>query len=155
MELTTTLRTELIRHLPLSETIIVEEETPIAEIIRKMEEKRRGCVLVEKENKLCGLVSERDILTKYIKKRMSESAPAREIMSTDLKTLSPEDTMEKAIRVMVRGGYRHVPLVDPDRKILGMVGARDIIDYIAEHFPAEVFNLPPHPEQHIASPEGA
>ena len=155
MELTKRLRNELIRHLPLSEPIIVEEETPIASVIDQLAEGNRGCVLVEKEGQLHGLVSERDILCKVIEKKLSAREPTSKIMSTDLKILGPDDTLDKAIQVMTKGGYRHVPLVDSDRKILGIISARNLIDYISEHFPAEVFNLPPRLDQIMASKEGA
>ena len=155
MELTNRLRAELIRHLPLAEPIRIDEETPISVLIRQMAEGNRGCVLVEKEGRLHGLVSERDILCKVIEKKMGDEEPASSIMSTDLKTLFPDDTLDKAIRVMTEGGYRHVPLVDSNRRILGMITARNIIDYISEHFPAEVFNLPPRLDQKMASKEGA
>jgi len=155
MELTETLRTECIRRLNLPEAIIVTEETPIAEVLKSMQEARRGCVLIEKHGKLHGLVSERDILVKFIGDRMSGDLPVREIMSTELKTLSPDDSVEKAIQVMSRGGYRHVPLVDAEGKILGMIAARNIVDFITEHYPAEVYNLPPRPDQLMGSPEGA
>jgi CBS domain-containing protein len=155
MELTEKLRQERIGHLPLTEIIVLHENTPVAEAVARMEEKRIGCVLIEKEGRLHGLMSERDVLVKYVGGAELDATPIRDLMSTKLETLSLENTMEEAIRTMVKGGYRHVPLVDAEMKILGMIRAIDIVDYIAEHFPAEVFNLPPHPEQKIVSPEGA
>jgi CBS domain-containing protein len=155
MGLTETLRSEFIKHLPLPEAIVFSEETPISKVIDRMVAARRGCVLVEKGGQLHGLVSEKDILVKVVDKELPGSTPVSEIMVTRLETLSPEDTVGTAIEVMARGGYRHVPLVDADRRILGMMSARDIVSYIVEHFPAEVFNLPPLPDQKMVSPEGA
>jgi CBS domain-containing protein len=155
MELTETLRSELIKHLPLPEAIVVSEETPISEVIEKMVEARRGCVLIDRDGRLHGLASEKDILVKFVDKELPGTTPVREIMATRLETLCPEDTVGTAIQVMARGGYRHVPLADADGKILGMMSARDIVSFIVEHFPAEVFNLPPRPDQRMVSPEGA
>jgi CBS domain-containing protein len=155
MELAEKLRDERIGRLPLPEIIILHEIIPIAEAVARMQEKRIGCVLIEKDGKLHGLMSERDVLVKYVGGGELDSTPIRDLMSTQVETLSPDNTMEEAIQTMVRGGYRHVPLVDSNRCILGMIRAIDIVDFIAEHFPAEVFNLPPRPEQKIVSPEGA
>jgi CBS domain-containing protein len=155
MELAKTLKRELVRHLPLPDPIILAEETPIAEAIKKMQEARRGCVLIEKGSQLAGLVTERDILVKYIGSPSDTFFTLKEIMTASPTTLSPEVSLEKAIQVMTEGGYRHVPLVDSGNHILGVVSARNIVSYIAEHFPAEVFNLPPRLEQKMESPEGA
>jgi len=155
MELTKRLREEPIRHLPLNEPIVIREDTTIAALVQMLAEGNRGCVLVEKEGRLHGLVSERDILRKVIEKKLPVEDPASTIMSTDIKTLNPDETLARAIQVMTAGGYRHVPLVDSHRGILGIITARNIIDYISEHFPAEVFNLPPRIDQIMASKEGA
>ena len=155
MGLTETLRSELIKHLPLPEAIVFSEETPISEVIEKMKAARRGCVLIERDGQLHGLLSEKDVVVKVVDKELPGTTPVSEIMVTRLETLCLEDTVGTAIEVMARGGYRHVPLVDADRKILGMMSARDIVSYIVEHFPSEVFNLPPRPDQKMVSPEGA
>lgn len=155
MRLSETLERELVRHLPLPEPIILHEETSITEALRRMQEARRGCVLIQKEGKLRGLVTERDILVKYIGNREASHFTLKEIMTTSVSTLSPDASLSQAIAVMAKGGYRHVPLVDEQGAILGVVAARNLVNYIAEHFPAEVFNLPPRLEQKMESPEGA
>lgn len=155
MELAKTLKRELVRHLPLPDPIILSEETPITEAIKKMQDERRGCVLVEKGGRLSGLVTERDILVKYIGSLSETYFTLKEIMTVSPTTLLPDVSLEKALQVMTEGGYRHVPLVDSENRIFGVVAARNIVSYIAEHFPAEVFNLPPRLEQKMESPEGA
>ena len=155
MELNRRLREELIRHLPLSEPIRIEETTPISTLIDLLADQNRGCVLVEKEGRLHGLVSERDILAKVLERKMSADEPVSAVMSTEIETLRPDESLDRAIQVMTSGGYRHVPLVDESNRILGLISARNVIDYISEHFPAEVFNLPPRLDQKMVSKEGA
>lgn len=155
MELTQRLREMRIRHLPLPEPIVLDENDAIETLIHRLTEGNRGCVLIERDGVLHGLVSERDILCKVVDKKYPQEDPVSTIMSTELRTLSPDDTLERAVTTMTQGGYRNIPLVDEHRRILGAVAARDIIDYIAEHFPAEVFNLPPRLDQKMVSKEGA
>jgi len=155
MQLSDKLREEKIRQLPLRKPIVVTTETPISDVIRGMKQQRRSCVLVENQGKIQGLITERDILVKHLAAKGAGSESAKQIMTTSIHTLSPEDTLAKAIRVMTEGGYRHIPLAAETGKILGLLSARDIVDYIAEHFPAEVLNLPPRPEQKISAAEGA
>ncbi len=155
MELAETLKKELVRHLPLPDPIVLTEETPISEAIQKMQEAGRGCILVARDGRLIGLVTERDILVKYLGQPGKTFFTLREIMTTDPKRLSPDASLEKAIQAMSEGGYRHIPLVDQENQICGVVAVRNIVNYIAEHFPTEVFNLPPRLEQKMESPEGA
>lgn len=155
MELTQRLREMRIRHLPLPEPIVLDENDAIETLIQRLAEGNRGCVLIERDGALHGLVSERDILCKVVEKKLPQDEPISTIMSTELRTLSPDDALERAVTTMTEGGYRNIPLVDEHRRILGAVSARDIIDYIAEHFPAEVFNLPPRLDQKMVSKEGA
>jgi predicted transcriptional regulator len=57
---------------------------------------------------------------------------------------------------MQAGGYRHLPVVDENRRPVGMLSAKRIVSYLVEHFPATVFNLPPDPDNnHPSEPEGA
>ena len=77
-------------------------------------------------------------------------------MTADLKTLGRKEALGTAIHLMTGGGYRHLPLVDEDGRLAGVVSARDLILYLAELFPMEVYNLPPspHQDQQIDSREG-
>ena len=51
-------------------------------------------------------------------------------------------------------GYRNVPLVDGRGRWLGLLSARNVLRYIAAHFPEAVLNLPPRLDQQLPSPEG-
>jgi hypothetical protein len=51
-------------------------------------------------------------------------------------------------------GYRSVPLVDERDRWLGLLSSRNVLRYIAEHFPEAVLNLPPRLNQHLRRAEG-
>ena len=55
---------------------------------------------------------------------------------------------------MQTGRYRNVPLVDDDRRLVGVVRQEDILKYLAESFPEELLNLPPRPHQRMKQAEG-
>jgi CBS-domain-containing membrane protein len=55
---------------------------------------------------------------------------------------------------MQTGRYRNIPIVDGDRRLVGVVRQVDIIKYLAESFPEELLNLPPRPHQRMRQPEG-
>ena len=56
---------------------------------------------------------------------------------------------------MATGVYRNVPIVDDDRRVVGIVRQVDILKYLAEAFPEELLNLPPRPHQRMKESEGA
>jgi CBS domain-containing protein len=155
MELTDTIRTEPVRHLPPSQPLVVQGDTSLKAVLTQMQSAKKGCVLIEKDGLLEGIATERDILVKFIGQNLPDDTRVSEIMSTHLRTLQLEDTLETAIQMMVEGGYRHVPLTDREGRIQGLVSARHLIEYLSDHFPGEVVNLPPRPDQISVTPEGA
>ena len=129
--------------------------TTIGEAARVMKEHRIGCVLVEAGGKLVGIFTERDILTKLVGTGYD---PARVqvdgVMTRNPETLTPEDPIAYAMQLMSVGGFRHIPLVDADRRPVDILSVKDIVDYLVEHFPREVLNIPPEPGKHARIPEG-
>lgn len=130
--------------------------TTIGQAARIMKEHRIGCVLVEDGGKLVGIFTERDILTKLVGTGYDPAKVAVDgAMTRDPETLTPEDPIAFALQQMSIGGYRHVPLVDPDGHAVGILSVKDIVDYLTEHFPREILNLPPEPGRQPRIPEGA
>jgi CBS domain-containing protein len=120
-----------------------------------MKEYRVGCVLVEKEGRLLGIFTERDILTKLVGTGYDPAkVQVDEVMTRDPETLTSDDPIAFAMQRMSVGGFRHVPLVDPNGRPVGILSVKDIVDYLAEHFPREVLNIPPEPGKQPRIPEG-
>lgn len=128
----------------------VTPETTIGEAVRTMNEHRIGCLLVVRGDRLVGIVSERDVLTKVVGRDLPlDDTPVGAIMTADPEVLRPEHELVFALHRMSVGGYRHVPLVDADGKPVGIVSMRNFIDYIVECFPSAVLTLPSDPENLI------
>ena len=149
------LRDEKLGRLPLSNPTCVPRGTTLRETLRVMREEDAGCVLVCDGKRLVGIFTERDVLNKLFGRPVDENEPVDAYMTADPVALSPQDTLGDAIRLMTERGYRHVPLLDAKGTRAGMIAAREIVQYIAEHFPAEVVNLPPRLHQRFNTPEGA
>jgi CBS domain-containing protein len=150
----TILKKERIRALRLSEPARVGPKTSLGETIQAMRRSTIGCALISEGRTLVGILTERDVLNKIVGARVDLQSAVSEFMTPTPGTLRPEDTLAKAIRLMTEKGYRHIPLVDGDGMDAGVVCAKDLVEYIAEHFPAGVVNLPPRLHQVMRKPEG-
>lgn len=130
--------------------------TTIGQAARIMKEHRVGCVLVEDGGKLIGIFTERDILTKLVGTGYDPAMVAVDgVMTRNPETLTPEDPIAFALQQMSVGGFRHVPLVDSDGHPVGILSVKDVVDYLTEHFPTEILNIPPEPGRQPRVPEGA
>jgi CBS domain-containing protein len=134
---------EPIRYLGPRQPLSLPPGATVRDAIRMMREHRIGCVLVVEEERLTGIITERDLLLKL--EDADVDRPIRELMTPDPEVLTLDDPIVYALNKMSVGGFRHVPLVDDARRPVGMVSVKDIIDYIADFFPNDVLTVPPDP----------
>jgi len=136
---------EPIRRLEPRAPLSLAPSAPVVEAIRLMREHRIGCVLVVDNERLVGILTERDLLLKL--EQADRARPLREFMTPDPEVLSPDDPIVYALNKMSVGGFRHVPLVDAEGRPVGVVSVKDIVDYIVDFFPNDVLTVPPDPSQ--------
>ena len=151
----TNLRDTRIRHLDLQPAVCVDRGAPLATVIERLREQKSGSALVCEGGRVVGIFTERDLLRKVIGRGVDYDDPVDNFMSPDPASLTPDDLLGDAIRKMDEGAYRTIPLVDGSGKQVGLLSVRDVIRYIAEHFPREVLDLPPRAQQTFDTPEGA
>jgi len=105
----------------------VEPEAPVLEAIRAMAAHHVGALLVMQAGKLAGIVSERDYARKVILMgRSSADTPVRDIMSSPVLAVSPDDTVQKCMQLMTDRRVRHLPVVDGGT-VIGMVSIGDLV----------------------------
>lgn len=141
----------------LHPVITCERTVSVRQAIEIMQHERIGCVLVVDQDRLIGVFTERDVLTRVAARDVDiDRLPVAELMTPDPECLTADNELVYALNQMSVGGYRHVPLIDDAGRPTGVVSMRDIINYLAALFPQYVLNLPPFPEHGIPrSPEGA
>lgn len=144
-----------IRDLDVHPPVIVSPATSAAEAVRLMGERGIGCVLVKQDRDLLGILTERDLLMKVtLKDRRASEFTVADLMTADPQTLHPENRIAVALNLMSVGGYRHIPLVDDDGRLVGVISMNDVVTYLVENFPHEVLTLPPVRGKGFASPDG-
>ncbi|ABF43730.1 CBS domain containing membrane protein [Candidatus Koribacter versatilis Ellin345] len=102
----------------------------VADAITMMIDRHAGAVAVVEENHVvAGMFSERDVMRKFaLSGRSAESTPVREYMSQYVVMGSPETTPAEALQVMIESRHRHLPIVDSDGKLLGVISIRHVLE---------------------------
>lgn len=116
-------------------------------VVEQMKALGRGAVLVEEDGALVGIFTERDLLNRvdYTDQLWSHLV-VRDVMTPHPMVIRPDDSLSEALRRLTAGHRRHLPIVDERGQVLGMISIRDILTFIAERFPDDMMNLPPHPD---------
>jgi CBS domain-containing protein len=105
----------------------IAPQDPVLEAIRAMAAHHVGALLVMQGETLAGIVSERDYARKVILMgRSSADTPVRDIMSSPVITVSPDDTVQKCMQLMTDKRVRHLPVVS-DTRVIGMVSIGDLV----------------------------
>jgi CBS domain-containing protein len=104
----------------------------VIDAIRSMAENHVGALLVMQGQELAGILSERDYARKVILMGRSSSTTAvREIMSSPVVTLTPESTVDAAMRLMTDRRIRHLPVMAAGR-VVGVVSIGDLVKCVIE-----------------------
>jgi CBS domain-containing protein len=107
--------------------VSVTPTTPVIEALGLMAEKNIGSVIVMEGDKFLGVVTERDYSRKVaLKGKNSATITAAEIMSTDLITANPSDSIDKCMTVMTEKNIRYMPVFDGG-KLSGIVSMSDVV----------------------------
>jgi CBS domain-containing protein len=107
--------------------VCIDKSITVKDIAKIMEEKDTEVVLVVENNKLLGIITEKDLLTKVLSKgKDPEKVKAEEIMSYPVKYVTAFTDLLHAITIMVKNNIRRLVVLDRD-KILGILTVTDIL----------------------------
>lgn len=116
-------------------------DNTVFEAIEKMADKDIGALLVMEGEKLRGIITERDYRNKVILKgRRSKTTAVKEIMSSNLYTVEPTDTVDTCMALMTDRKFRHLPVID-DGKVAGVISIGDLVKAVITKQKVEIHNL--------------
>jgi CBS domain-containing protein len=155
MDLAKTLKIESVWRLNPSQPLQIRSTQTVAEAVALMRMEEVGCLLIYQENRMVGIFTERDLVRRVLAVGKPLTVPVCECMTTAPVVVHKKEPISSAIRRMEEGGYRHLPVVDEGGRVVGLLSVKRIVHYLAEHFPATIFNLPPDPGLVQQDREGA
>jgi CBS domain-containing protein len=130
-----------------SEIFAIGPDAPVIDAVRLMAEKGIGAVLVMDGPRLAGILSERDYARKVVLEgRSSKDTPVREIMTTDVICVRPDDTTDACMQIVTDRRIRHLPVREGD-EVVGVVSIGDLVKAVIEDQQLELDQL----QRYIAS----
>jgi CBS domain-containing protein len=114
-----------IREVMTQDPITVEADTTIAQAARKMREGDTGAILVVENGSLAGIVTDRDIVVRAIADGRDPETSIADVCSRDVRTLTPDSSVEDAIEIMRTDDVRRIPVVQ-DGRPAGIVSIGDL-----------------------------
>jgi CBS domain-containing protein len=103
----------------------------VFEAIQLLARKNIGALPVVDGSRLIGIFSERDYTRKVaLEGKTSQKTLVREIISTNITTVTPHHTIEDCMRVMTEKRVRHLPVLDDNGQMVGVVSIGDMVNWI-------------------------
>ena len=113
----------------------------VIDAIRLMDEKNVGALPVVDNGRLVGIVSERDYTRKVILKgRSSKETPVNEIMTKQLVTVNPSNSVSECMRIITEKRVRHLPVLE-GAELVGILSIGDVVNWLISAQKAMIDNL--------------
>jgi CBS domain-containing protein len=104
----------------------IKPDATVYDALKLMAEKEIGALVVLDGEKMVGILSERDYARKVILSgKSSEETLVREIMSSDVKYVGPDEKVKKCLSIMTKKHFRHLPVLEQD-KVIGVLSIGDV-----------------------------
>ena len=123
------------------EIFSVSADMTVYEAIELMAQKNVGALVVVENGTLIGLLSERDYTRKItLRGKRSRETQVREIMSTNLTTVTPREPVENCLRMMTEKRIRHLPVVE-ENTLRGIISIGDLVKWVIASQSAAIAHL--------------
>lgn len=85
-------------------------------------------LIIEPSGAMVGILTERDLMTRVLAKALNpQTTKVSEVMTHDPQSVGPDTKVSEAVLIMIERGFRHLPIVTPAQKILGVFSVRDAL----------------------------
>ena len=112
------------------EVLTIHPDASVSGLVAVLDQHRVGALVVSADGeRIDGIVSERDVVRALVHGPSALEQSVRTIMSTSVHCASPEATIDDLMSLMTEQRIRHVPIVDPDEHLVGIVSIGDVVKF--------------------------
>jgi CBS domain-containing protein len=105
----------------------VTSDTPVTQVAELMEAEDVGSIPVLEGEQLTAIVTDRDIVVRAVAKgKDPRGMPVREVVTTEIVTVGPDQDLSDALRIMAANQVRRLPVVDEENRLVGVVSQADV-----------------------------
>jgi CBS domain-containing protein len=122
---------KLLRDVAISHLLTVGPGDSLSKAARSMIDRRVGAAVVMGNDKVAGIITERDVLRAVAEKKDMDATRVEEMMTPDVVSAAPGWDLVKAIDTMNEGNFRHLLVVEMDEPV-GIVSLRDLMRSMSE-----------------------
>jgi len=118
----------LVKDVMSSPVITVDEDETVDKVAQFMETHRLGCIIVtDEDGRPLGIITERDLVTRVLaKNKLSSKLIAKDVMTSPLITISPDETLSNTARHMSRLNVRRLGVVYKGN-LVGVISSKDVL----------------------------
>ena len=126
--------------------LVFSRHDSVTDAMRLMQAEHRGCVLITYDgtpaSPLTGIFTERDVLFRIVDRgRNPATLPLGDVMTPDPERALLHEPVGAVLHMMNVGGFRHIPVVDEERRPAFVVSVKDVVQFLVDAFPREILNL--------------
>src|SRR6266496_6458042 len=122
-----------IRDLMTENPCAIDADKPVAYAARMMRDENVGLAPIVEGDKLIGTLTDRDIAIRVVAEgKDPNEVTVREVASTKLVTIDPQQDLDEALRLMAKHQVRRLPVVEEDGKLVGIVAQKDVAMHASE-----------------------
>jgi CBS domain-containing protein len=122
---------KLLRDIAVRHLLTVDPTSSLRRAAEVMNDRGVGCAVAVADEKVAGIITERDILHAVASRHDVDNTTVAEVMTKDVVSGSPGWDLVKAVRTMTEGGFRHLLVMEMDDPV-GIVSLRDLMDSMLE-----------------------
>jgi CBS domain-containing protein len=119
-----------VRDIMTKSVIVVDSTITVNDAAKLMEDVKVGSIIVMENNIPVGIVTDRDFVVKIVAHAYQISTSVKQIMSTPLIVIGPDESVWMVADLMYTRGIRKLPIVEDD-KVIGIITATDLVNHLA------------------------
>jgi CBS domain-containing protein len=128
-----------IRDLMTSNPTTIEPDKTVVDAAKLMRDEDAGLIPVVEKQKLIATITDRDITLRVVAEGKDPSSTnVRDVASTRLVTVDPDQDLDEALRLMAKNQVRRLPVVEEDGKLVGIVAQADVARHTSDEKTGEV-----------------